>query len=232
MLSFVIVMNNYISIKQVLDDILAHPMLQNVSLERAVNYATELIRILNVPKTYQDKIIKLDIHEYRCLLPCDFYEVIQMRIANQDYSKPLKPSTNSFGPIADSLELTYNIQNNVLYTSMKEGTVEMAYKSIAVDDDGYPLIPDNASFIRALESYIKKQYFTILFDKGQLHQSILQNVKQEYAFNVAQASTALLMPNQDEMQDIVDQNSRLIPRTNERRRYYETMSTKERLKNI
>lgn len=225
-------MINYISIKQVLDDVLAHPMLQNVSLERAVNYATELIRILNVPKMYEDKIAYLDIHDYRCLLPCDFYEVIQMRIKNQDCSRPLKPSTNSFGPIADYIELTYNIQNNVLYTSLKEGTVEMAYKSIAVDEDGYPLIPDNAAFIRALESYIKKQYFTILFDKGELHQSILQNVKQEYAFNVAQASAALIMPNQDEMQDIVDQNSRLIPRTHERRRYYETMSTKERLKNI
>ena len=56
----------------------------------------------------------------------------------------------------ESSDLTYKIQGRVIYTSIKEGTIEIAYRAIAVDDEGYPLVPDKSSFSRALELYIKK----------------------------------------------------------------------------
>jgi len=33
-----------------------------------------------------------------------------------------------------------------------------------VDENGFPLILDNPVYLRALESFIKKEVFTILFD--------------------------------------------------------------------
>lgn len=69
----------------------------------------------------------------------------------------------------ESPDLTYKIQGTVIYTSIKEGTIEIAYRSIAVDDEGYPLVSDKSSFTRALELYIKKQCFTILFDLGKIN---------------------------------------------------------------
>jgi hypothetical protein len=69
----------------------------------------------------------------------------------------------------ESSELTYKIQGMVIYTSMKEGTIEIAYRAIAVDKDGYPLIPDKSTFTNALELYIKKKCFTIWFDLGKIN---------------------------------------------------------------
>ena len=82
------------------------------------------------------------------------------------------------------VELTYKIQGNILYTSIESGEVELSYQAMPIDEEGYPLIPDNSKFSRALEAYIKKQWFTILFDMGKLQGAILQNVQQEYAWAV------------------------------------------------
>jgi hypothetical protein len=42
-----------------------------------------------------------------------------------------------------------------------------------LDDEGYPLLPDEPTFLRALELYIKKQWFTILFDMNKISPAVL-----------------------------------------------------------
>lgn len=79
---------------------------------------------------------------------------------------------------------TYKIQGSCLFTSIKEGEVEIAYIGIKTDEGGYPMILDNSSYLRALELYIKKQWFTVLFDMGKIQGPVLQNVQQEYAWAV------------------------------------------------
>jgi hypothetical protein len=68
---------------------------------------------------------------------------------------------------------TYKIQGSCLFTSIKDGEVEIAYIGIKTDDEGYPMILDNSSYLRALELYIKKQWFTILFDMGKIQGPVL-----------------------------------------------------------
>ena len=83
----------------------------------------------------------------------------------------------------ESPDYTYKIQGSVIYTSLKEGTIEISYRAIlslwafAVDDEGSPLIPEKSSFTRALELYIKNQCFTILFDLGKINQAVYANVQ-------------------------------------------------------
>lgn len=72
-------MIQYISIKQILDDLLEHNLLKDLSLERVVNYAVEFMKIVGMPKIYTDKIAELQLHEYRTKLPCDFIEMIGVR---------------------------------------------------------------------------------------------------------------------------------------------------------
>ena len=65
-------MVNYISIKQVLDDLLDHPLLQDLSFERAVNYAVHFIQIVGVPNEFEEKTALVNIENYRGCLPCDY----------------------------------------------------------------------------------------------------------------------------------------------------------------
>ena len=215
-------MVNYISIRQVLDDLLDHPLLQDLSLERAVNYAIHFIQIVGVPNEFEEKTALIDIKDYRGYLPCDYYDMIQVRTYKEGEYCPrvFRYTTDSFhhSPKKEDLDtwdLTYKLQNSIIYTSIKEGTIEIAYHAIKVDKEGYPMIPENSSFIQALELYIKKKVFTILFDQGKISPAVLQNTQQEYAWYVAQARSDMSIPSISEMESIKNSWCTLLQRTTE-----------------
>lgn len=204
-------MTGFINVRQIADNLLDHPLLQNITLERIVNYTVEFIRIMGCNDLFIEKVKPVKIEEYRGLLPCDFIRLIGIRMKNGDGYKILKSSTDSFhmagkmnfegGPV------TYKIQGRVLFLSIKDTEVEVSYQSLQLDEDGYPLVPDNQSFVKALELYIKKQMFTILFEMGQIHQYIYNDVCQEYLFYAAQAKNDMDMPDYDTMQNITRNSS-------------------------
>lgn len=203
---------NYISIQQILDDLLDDELMQGLSLERAVNYAVEFIKVVGMPPIFEHKIAKVPIHNYRGELPCDFYEVIQVKDPKGFAYISSEGSFSNANKKSDYHAFTYTIKGNVIFTSTKEVDVEVAYHALKVDDNGYPLLPDNGTFPRALELYIQKRYFTKLFNSGKIAINVLQNVQQEYAFCVGQAQSALIKPNLDQMESIKNMWNTLIPK--------------------
>jgi hypothetical protein len=228
-------MDRYISIKVILDDVLDHPLLRDVSFERAVNHTVNFIRIVGMPKAFEERTAVLEIKNYRALLPCDFNSIIQVRTTQgcNHIHDVFRATTDSFHMSEDkhnSYDLTYKLQGNAIYTSMKEGTIEIVYNAIVVDSDGYPMIPDNSSFIRALELYIKKQCFTVLYDLGKVNQAVYSNVCQEYAWAVGQAQSELVKPSLDEMESITNMWNTLITRTKEHGDTFKNAGNQEHIK--
>lgn len=228
-------MDKYISIKVVLDNILDHPLLKDVSFERAINYTVNFIRIVGMPRAFNEKTALVEIGNYRGMLPCDIDSIIQVRTyskCNNNY-KVFRYSTDNFHMSenkSESYDLTYKVQGSVIYTSMKEGTIEIAYNAFAVDSEGYPLIPDNSTFTRALELYIKKQCFTVLFDLGKISQAVYNNVCQEYAWAVGAAQSELVRPSIDQMQSITNSFNTLIFRVNEHRSGFINEGSQEKIR--
>lgn len=224
-------MESYINLKQVLDNLLQHPLLQDLSFERAVNYTIDFIRIVGCPKIFEEKTAHIKIENYRGALPCDFHRMIQVRTRLCGKSTTFRYSTDSFHMSDDkyhnSSDLTYKIQGQIIFTSIKDGEIEIAYEAIGVDEEGYPLVPDNSSFIRALELYIKKQCFTIQFDLGKISPQVYNNVRQEYAWAVGQAQNELVKPSIDQMEAITNMWHSLIPRVSEHRTGFVNEGTRE-----
>ena len=149
----------YISIKQILDDLLSHPLLTDLTLERAVNYVVTFLRIVGMPQLFLENTADIVIKNHRGVLPCDYLNMIQVR---DERRYCFRYSTDSFHLsekevnkqskyyVRDNPDLTYKIQGNCIFTSIENGNIEIAYEAINVDKDGYPLIPDNESFKMAL----------------------------------------------------------------------------------
>lgn len=194
---FNIMAEQYINIKVVLDRILRHPLMQDLSLETAVDYTIDFMRIVGTPRMFTEKVVRITIDKYRALLPCDYYQTIQIRIPE---GHALVYSTDSFHMSNKGNSSTYKIQGNIIYTSIESGELELAYLAISTDADGYPLLPDNSSFTRALELYIKKQWFTILFDLGKITSAVLQNTQQEYAWAVGDCQSEFNRMSIDQME--------------------------------
>lgn len=202
-----------------MDKLTRHPLLQDIPFETAVDYAVDFIRIVGTPPSFLDKTTIIDIVDYRGELPCDYYEMTQVRLNNCS-KRTFRYTTDSFHMSDNKAtcgDLTYKIQGNCIFTfPLEKGQIEIAYQAMPVDDEGYPLIPDNSAYVRALESYIKKEWFIILFDQGKLNRQVLSKAEQDYSFYVGQAQNEIIMPTIDQMQAISNMWNTLLPRDEHR----------------
>lgn len=227
-------MDRYIPLQVILDDLLHHPLLRDLTFERVVNYSIEFIRIVGCPRIFEEKTTTIKIENYCGKLPCDFHRMIQVRTCTCGRTTTFRYSTDSFHMSDDKHcnlpDLTYKIQGQMIFTSIKEGEIEIAYEAINVDEEGYPLIPENSSFIKALELYIKREHFTILFDLGKITPQVYNNTCQQYAWAVGQAQSELVKPSIDQMQAIANSWNTLIPRTTSHATGFVIDGTMERIR--
>ena len=184
---------------------------------------------MGLPATYIEKIEKVDIDNYRGMLPCDLVSINQVRTKDHIYLRSMTDNFNGTDKHHKG-EYTFKTQGRIIYTSFKEGIVEISYKAMAVDKDGYPMLPSEPQFLRALELYIKKQWFTILFDMGKISPAALQNTQQEYAFAAGACNNAFMIPSISEMESITNMFTQLIPRFNEFRNGFKREGDKENLR--
>lgn len=212
---------NYINIKQILDDLLDDDMMKGLSLERAVNYAVEFIRVIGMPNVFENKVEKIEIVNHRGQLPCDCFEVVQVKDPKGFEYLSME------SPFGKEVACSYKIQGDVIFTSVKDTELTVAYRAHLLDKDGYPLIPDNGTFARALELYIQKRYFTKLFNSSKIPLNVLQNVQQEYAFYAGQAQNDLIRPNVDQMQTVTNMWNTLIPRVHKHSDGFASMNVPE-----
>lgn len=211
---------SYINIREALSRVLKHPLLQDVTLEQAVQYTIDFIGIFGMPKLYQDKEEILHIEDFRAKLPCNCIQINQIKECKTGVC--LRSMTDNFMPREHydrsagykiPQELSFKTQGQVLYVSFKTGDVSVSYKAIPVDKDGFPLLIDNPVFLKALEAYIKREAFTILFDMGKIAPAVLQNTQQSYAWLAGQLQSEFTIPSQSEMESIKNSWCTLIQRT-------------------
>lgn len=228
-------MTNTVNIRYIYDQVLRHPMLRDVTFEEVVEYTIAFIQLMATPALYEEKTAVVPICDWRGQLPGDFERMIQVRVASTDTILPgavYRYATDSFHMSPDKTNLaqsmlTYKLQGNVIFTSTKDMDVEIAYRAFAVDEDGYPLLPDNANFIRGLKDYIKVERFTVLFDMGKISSTVLNNAQQEYTFAAAACQSEFSRLSLDEAESLFNSFKSLLPRTNEHSSAFRTLGAKK-----
>ena len=216
----------YTNIRRIMDELNKHPLLSDITLEQVVSYLVTFINIFGIPKLYQDKETIVKIEQYRGLLPCDLISINQVMDCKTKLC--LRSSTNTFTN-CDS-KYTFRVQGRAIITSLQEGEILVSYKSIPIDEDGFPLLIDNSVFIEALKEYIKKEYFSILFDLGKLNQAVLQHTEQRYAWLAGQLRSEFTIPSVSEMESIKNMWTRPIQNNNEFYTGFKNLGNQEPLK--
>ena len=70
---------SYTNIRLILDKLLRHPLMQDLSLESAVDYCVDFMRIVGVPSMFEEKIETISVENWRASLPADYHEMIQFQ---------------------------------------------------------------------------------------------------------------------------------------------------------
>ena len=209
----------FTNIRVIMDDCMQHELLHDLTLEQTVGYVIKFNSILNIPQLYTEKEAIIEIKNYRGVLPCDLVSVVQVRDNFDGVCIPTISGT-FFSP--RSMERGFKTQGTVIYTTFKDGSVNIVYNAIPVDEEGYPMILDDERYKNAVELYIKQDRFTKYFDTGKLDARVLQNTKQEYAWAVGQLTAALKMPSISEWENISQAHSQIRQKVGEFKKGFET----------
>lgn len=246
----------YTSIRRVLDSLLEHPLLSDLTLEQAVRHTLRFLSLHGYSDFYKDALADVEIHAFRGLLPCDLISIIQVRdkhthVCLRAMTDSFNPGLRDYPPMPERhyhphtgdihnayiphphlhySEPSFKTQGRIIYTSFPEGIVTIAYKGIPVDEDGFPLLIDNETYLNALEAYIKKQVFTVKFDTGKLSASVLQNAQKDYALASANLQTEFLTPSYSEAEALSRYHLSLIPRVTEFDKGFRHLGSREYLR--
>lgn len=217
----------FTNIREILDNCMQHELLQDLTLEQTVGYVIKFNSIFNVPQLYDTKYATIEIKEYKGELPCDLIAINQVKDSlNNLIIKEINGTF--FNP--HTIERAFKTQGQIIFTTFKEGQIEISYRAIPIDEEGYPLILDNEKYKNALELYIKKDRFTKQFDLGKLHHSILQNTQQDYAWAAGQLQSELKTPSMSEWESISNAHNTLLQRDDMFVKGFESLGEKEYFK--
>ena len=110
---------------------------------------------------------------------------------------------NSSGPES------FDINGNKLLTTFREGTVYMLYYSKEMDEDGYPLIPDNLRIQEFIEAFIKQKVFEQL--SNQVVDETYNQIQSKAQYYKVQAEEAYINAQvESKMETVYDKHRKIL----------------------
>lgn len=128
-------------------------------------------------------------------------------------------------------DYTYVITPGYIKTNISTGYIQMAYQAIPTDSEGYPLIPDDASFIEAIYWYIVTKLLYPQWKQGSIRDAVYYDARRSWNFYCKQAYGNALMPNKDQLESIKNTWLRLVPEINEHATSYSTLGQQQNIYN-
>ena len=230
---------SYKSIGSVLWTVLKNPLAEELTLDEASEYALEFIKLLGAPVAYENKVPKpIPITMYKAELPCDILYLQGVRLVEVDKNLEvisgisLRSATDVYHQSENNghSENTYSINKGIIFTSRESGYIQLSYKGIATDENGYPMIPDNQQVMLGMEYYILSRYLEPMWLMSKITDKAFEYIQQKRYFYMPSAFTSLQMPTADKMETLMNSLNRLIIVTNSHSNGFKNLGEKEIIK--
>ena len=125
---------------------------------------------------------------------------------------------------------TYVIDKGIVKTSIEDGYIVISYKGLALDENGYPLVPDDEPFKIGLEYYILHRYLEPMYMMGKISDKAFNYVEQKRHFYTARANNSLQMPDIDQMESIMNGLNRIIINETAQEDFFRTYGRREQIR--
>jgi len=228
-----------VSLKQVADKLMQNPLMHDMNWDFIVGRAVEVLELVGTPGIYVDKTIDLEVRNHRAILPVDLMGINSIGkvesnrsiISMQTSEDTLHNDYAGLPGLANTeTGFTYSMSHSAIFTNFESGVVLINYKTLATDEECFPLIPGQVELLRAIESYVRYKWYDILHDLDQISERKLSKVESEYSFNIGQAQSAMIMPSYDEMEQLTNQITQILPSRKEFQTRYQFLGKQEHLK--
>ena len=123
----------------------------------------------------------------------------------------------------------YTINSSYIRTNKKNGYLMLAYTAIPIDQEGYPLIPDDEGFREAVYWYIVKKYLYPKWVVGEVRDRVYYDAQNSWNFYCKQAYANAMMPNVDQLESLKNKWLELVPEINDWNNFFNTSGERQRI---
>ena len=106
----------------------------------------------------------------------------------------------------------FKIESGVIKFNIPSATCTVIYKAFPVDEEGYPMIPDDGYVKDAISKFIIRNLDYIAWRRGDITDKVFEYSDREYLFAVAQCISGLKQPSVEQMENLKSDMLRLVHR--------------------
>jgi hypothetical protein len=132
-----------------------------------------------------------------------------------NFGNIFSPNSLPLNSRVPSVPVSFTLNNNYITFNVKEGNVCMAYWAFPLDEEGFPLIPDDVKYKRACSNYLQYRIDYIMWRQDLIADKVYAESKQEWEWGIASASSHIKMPDLNQMEMLRTMSTKMIVRTNE-----------------
>ena len=104
----------------------------------------------------------------------------------------------------------YTVNDDTITIDASEAVLEVQYKGLRLDDNGFPTLPYDGSLMMALTNFVKWQYCTILADNNMMPRHAAQEAEKQYTWYIGQYVNKQDIPDYDTAVSWANQWMRLL----------------------
>lgn len=235
--------NNFISIKYIIAklyrDLNINTEINEVDV---VEWCNEVLLKVGAYSQFKDVSKCIELKDGKACLPSGFYRLVDIMYDKQPLAWATNTMANNYqceGCTIPSCctQHTFYINDSYIITNIDTSTTEcstdkicIVYLGMPVDDEGYPMIPDDIYFIEACAKYVTYMLDYQGWRKGQVADKVMQKSEQDYLFYVKSAKGAANMPSAAQLENLKNVMIRLIPKQNQYNSFFKGNTDQERKK--
>lgn len=136
------------------------------------------------------------------------------------------PQEGVLSPSTYTQIVTFDINDNYITFNIQTGKACIAYWAFPVDDDGFPIIPDDTKYKRAVQNYLIYKVDYRLWRQGFIEDKVYKESQLNWEWSIKSATNHLKMPSVDQMETLKNSLITLIPKFNSYRNFFHDLSIK------
>ena len=237
-----------ISLKRILWAVMNNPIASDLTYDQAAEWSIDAIKLIGAPLSLRKEVTPpIELTNHKAALPINLLTIRGIRyIWDKDLFHNDEMMSDALTYAQDVYhyqedcstdlthigcdEFTYTVQDGVITVSPREGYVQIAYDALPIDEDGYPLIPDNEKVKQALEYYILWKHLEALWTMGKITDKVFHYYEQKKMWFLGAANSSMQLSGIDHLETLGNVINRLIINTNAHRNFFKQSGQKERLK--
>lgn len=207
-----------------------------------VEWASEALDLIGAFGQYEIITDCIELNSGKAKLPCSFYKLQGVNFKGHPLHWATQSNANNYQcsdcqiPVCQSggCDYTFYLNDSYIITNIglsddTDQNICLTYLSIPVDENGWPLIPSDIYYQKAIESFIIHMLDYQEFRKGKITDKVFEKSESNWLFYVNSARASALMPNIAQLERLKNVWRKLLPNTNSYNRGFTDLGKQERL---